>query len=296
MHLLAIILDDLEKLPALLASWREIGVGATLVDSQGGYRVSSWLDRVGLGGINRLLGGQRIHPQRLVLSLILDNDLLEQAVARAEQILEGFHRPKSGILFVLPVGRILGLDKPLTGQAVEEPASPQRRTGGIDPRTTVSEALEILGLEPSVVRPDDPISRVVEVMRFHPSVNVVGVINEEDRLIGLIDTTTLSEILFFLVFPGSFIAELHDRQTVLEFFKRPHDAKTAGDIMQPPEFIHTHDTLYEAFRVLQQRKLEGIPVLDSHNKVTGYIHLIDLMAMYVQDDVKGEGAEDPDDL
>ncbi len=293
MHLLAIILDDLERLPSLLASWREIGVGATLVESQGGFRVAGWLDRVGLGGLNRVLRGQGLHAQRLVLSLIQEDDLLEQAVARAEQILEGFHRPRSGILFVLPVGRILGLDKPLAPEMQDEPIA----TGsGISTSSRVSDALDILGLVPSVVRPEDPISRVVEMMRFHPSVNVVGVVNEEERLIGLIDTATLSETLFFQVFPESFIAELHDRKTVMEFFKRPHDARTAGDIMGPPAFVHTHDTLFDAFRVLQQRKLEGVPVLDSHHKVVGYIHLVELMAMYFEGGEQGSAAEKSDDV
>ncbi|HUF39890.1 MAG TPA: CBS domain-containing protein [Anaerolineales bacterium] len=283
MHLLFIILDDLQRLPDLLAAWRKIGVRATLVTSQGGYRTGNWLDRVGLGGVNRLLSGDHSHGQRLLFSVVKSEALLEQAITEAERVVEGFDRPGSGIVFVMPVTRTLGLDKN------PQPATPEKSSvvspagkPGFDPNTPISRIVDTLGLEPSFVRRNDSLETVVQVMLSHPSVNVVGVVSEEGRLIGLIDMASLSEALFFSVFPESYLAELHDVETVMEFVKRPHGASTAGDIMGEAEFVHRDDTLMKAFKVLQRRKLEGIPVVDEHNRPTGYIHLVEVMEACVR--------------
>ena len=290
MHLLVIILDDLQSLPDLLAAWREIGVRATLLDSQGGFRISNWLDRVGLGGVTRMLQGQQTHDQRLILSVIQGDELLEQAITVAERVLEGFDRPGSGILFVLPVMRTLGLGKKAARAEADEspPVNNGRARLGIDPSTPVSKIVDILGLKPCVVHRNDSLHQVVKVILSDPSINVVAVVSEEDRLVGLIDMTSLSQSLFYHIFPESYLAGLHDLEAVREFVKLPRDASTAGDIMQEAEFVHLDDTLLTAFKVLQKRKLEGIPVVDSHNHPTGYIHMIELMAVCLQMEPSGE--------
>ena len=284
MYLLIIILDDVKRIPDLLAAWRAIGVRATLVNSQGGYRTSSWLDRVGLGGVNRLLQGDHSHEQRLIFSVLEEDDLLELAITEAERVMEGFDRPNSGIVFVLPVMRTLGLGKRAHDTAPAKNRHPgQADRPGFVPGTPIAKIVDTLGLQPSFVRRNDPLEKVVEVMLSHPSVNVVGVVSEEGRLVGLIDMASLSEALFFSIFPESFLAELHDVETVMAFVKRPHhDASTAGDIMQEAEFVRLDDTLMTAFKVLQKRKLEGIPVVDEHNRPTGYIHLVEVMEVCVR--------------
>jgi CBS domain-containing protein len=288
MYLLIIILDDLQHLPDLLAAWRAIGVRATLLNSQGGYRTGSWLDRVGLGGVNRLLQGDNTHRQRLLFSVLEDDDRLERAITVAERVVEGFDRPNSGIVFVLPVVRTLGLGKRAPDRTTTNQSQANRP--GFVPGTPISKIVDTLGLDPSTVRRNDSLENVVEVMLSHPSVNVVGVVTEEGRLVGLIDMATLSEALFFSIFPESFLAELHDVETVMEFVKRPHDASTAGDIMQEAEFIHPDDTLMKAFKVLQRRKLEGIPIVDEHDRPIGYIHLVEVMEACVQGKPREGGA------
>lgn len=288
MHLLIIILDDLDRLPDLLSAWREIGVRTTLVESQGGYRISNWLDRVGLGGFNTLIQGQAHHNQRLLFSVVENDALLEQATTEAERVLEGFDRPGSGVLFVLPVVQALGLAKKNQPET-EEPlltAGPARF--GIDPSTPVSEIVDILDLKPCTVHRNDPLRHVVDVILSDPSINVVAVVSEEGRLVGLIDMASLSQSLFYHVFPESYLAALHDLEAVREFIKLPHDANTAGDIMQEAEYVHLDDSLLTAFKILQRRKLEGIPVVDRHNRPTGYIHMIELMAVCFRQDQSDE--------
>ena len=92
-YLLIVILDDLARLPSLLTAWREIGVGATLIRSQGGYRVASWLERIGLGGLQRFLDQEETgHVQKILMSLVQDEELLNKAIGEAERVVGGFDR------------------------------------------------------------------------------------------------------------------------------------------------------------------------------------------------------------
>ena len=127
----------------------------------------------------------------------------------------------------------------------------------------------------------DPIEKVVQVMLEHPSIKVVAVVSNEEHLVGIIDTAALSEALFFEVFPEAFLTELHDVDQVMDFFKKPHDVRTAADIMEEPAYVHADDSLTTAFRTLRKRKLLCIPVVDKKNHVISYINMLEIMAISV---------------
>ena len=110
-NLLVVILHDTDRLGALLDAWDEVGVpGVTIFSSIGGYQARSWLQKLGLGGLAQIFDSNEV-DQRTLLSLIDNDQLLEKAISTADHIVKGFDRPKSGILFTLPVGKILGLQK-----------------------------------------------------------------------------------------------------------------------------------------------------------------------------------------
>ena len=119
-NLLIIILDDLNRMPALLQALRRIGVpGATILESAGAYRVESWLSRVGLGGLDRMFESREVR-RRTILAAIEEEDLLAQAIAEAEQVMGGFDRPDSGLLLVLPVSQVKGLHKIMPKEPQDE--------------------------------------------------------------------------------------------------------------------------------------------------------------------------------
>ena len=108
-YLLVVILDDLERMPELLEEWQKIGVpGVTILESVGGYRVSTWLSRVGLGALDHLFEAEEVR-RRTLLVAVEDDDLLARAIAEAERVVGGFDRPNSGLLLALPVAQIKGL-------------------------------------------------------------------------------------------------------------------------------------------------------------------------------------------
>jgi len=110
-------------------------------------------------------------------------------------------------------------------------------------------------------------------------VKVVSVVNDENHLVGLIETTTLSESLFFSIFPEAYLSDFRDVDEVFDFVKQPHNVHLAADIMQEPVFVRLDDTLKKAFKVMHKHKLAGVPVVDSQNRVAGYINLLELLAV-----------------
>jgi len=109
--LLIIILHDADHLPELLKAWRRVGVpGATILPSAGGHDTEKHAGRGGLGQFLNLFD-QGKSPQRTVISVIDDPDILEVAIAEADRVVKGFDSPKSGILFTLSLGQVLGLQK-----------------------------------------------------------------------------------------------------------------------------------------------------------------------------------------
>ncbi len=280
-HLLVVILEDLERLPALLKAWKRIGVpGVTLLHSVGGYRAETWLARVGLSGLSRLLERGEI-KQRTLLSLIDDDTLLEKAIAEADEIVEGFDRPHSGILFVLPVSQALGLKKwPAETPHLEtaERAKERALLPHIERSQTVAQLMGILDLTPVVVSVNASIEDIVAAMLQEPDVFVACVVNEEERLVGLIDTITLANAFLLAVFPEEFLGELSELSEVEEFAQRT-GTRRAADIMREPVWVRMDDTVQQAFHVLHKHKLPGIPVVDDHYRVIGYINLLELMGL-----------------
>ncbi|HEX6304897.1 MAG TPA: CBS domain-containing protein [Anaerolineales bacterium] len=279
-HLLVVILEDLSKMPDLMKAWKRIGVpGTTILQSMGGFHAETWLQRLGLGGISRLVDQAEVR-QRTLLSLIEGEDLLELAMAEADEVVGGFDRPHSGILFTLPVGRALGLKKwAQVGETSDQTAEESRfEAGGLRLTTQVSEIMDVLSLEPVVVSPEASLDEVVTELLSHPNVQVVCVQNEAKHLVGLIEVTKLSNALFQEVFPEEFLGELTDLEEVLQYADRTKIHR-AADIMQNPVYVRLQDNIQEAFHLVHQRGLPGIPVVDEQYHIIGYINLLELMAV-----------------
>lgn len=281
-HLLVVILNDLSHLPELMKAWRKVGVpGVTILDSLGGYRAENWLKRIGFRGFGWLLDSG-VYGQRTLLSLIEGEELLEQAIAEADRVVGGFDSPHSGILFTIPVGQSIGLKKwnQVSGQPQKKPeATPlKKEQQALEEISRVADLVEVLRLAPAVVKPDASLTEVVEQLVSHPSVQVVCVVNEQDRLIGLIDVMTLANALLMAIFPEEFLGDLKGLEDVLNLADQSR-VRTAGDIMNEPAYLQLQDSLKTAFHQLHRRKLPGLPVVDQQYRLVGYINLLELIVV-----------------
>jgi CBS domain-containing protein len=290
-NLLIIILDDLTRMSDLLQALRRIGVpGVTILESAGAYRVESWLSRVGFGGLDRLFESREIR-RRTLLVAIKDDDLLAQAVAEAERVVEGFDRPDSGLLLVLPVSQVKGLHKVLP-KTSEEGLPPAVYPNWVVLRDKpVEEAAAILDLEPTIVGPDTPLDETARLMLTHPNVHVVCVVANDGRLLGLLGLRALADDIFFHIMPEEFLREIHDLDEAMEFAERSR-MRTAADAMRDPVWVKQGETIKDAFERMHEHRLSGLPVVDERYHVVGYINLLELIVLCCEPDEESNEMED----
>ena len=291
-NLLIIILDDLAHLPDLLEAFRSIGVpGVTILESAGAYRVESWLSRVGFGGLDRLFESREVR-RRTLLAAIESDDLLAQAVAEAERVVGGFDRPDSGLLLVMPVSQVKGLHKVLPKPA-EELLPPAVYPDWMAIRDKpVEEAVAILNLEPTIVRPDTPLDETARLMQTHPNVHVACVVADDGRLIGLLGLRALADDIFFHIMPEEFLREIHDLEEAMEFAERTR-MRTASDAMRDPVWVKKGETVKNAFERMHEHRLSGLPVVDDRYHVVGYINLLELITLCCESDEESSEKEAP---
>ncbi len=288
-NLMIVILDDLACLPDLIQEWRKIGVpGATILESAGAFRMESWLERVGLGNLDRLFESKEVR-RRTLLAAIEDDELLERAVAEAERVMGGFDRPDSGLLLVLPVTQVKGLKKVMQKppQVVLPPAV--LPNFGFLRNTPVEEVVAVLNLQPTIVSLDTPLDEIAQAMLTHPRVHVACVVADDDRLVGLIHLRALADDIFFHILPEEFLSEISDLDEAMEFANRSH-MRTAADAMQDPIWVKQGETVKDAFKRMHENDLAGLPVVNDLYHVVGYINLLELLAicMKQEDEMSGE--------
>ena len=289
-NLLIIILDDLTRLSDLLEAFRRIGVpGVTILESAGAYRVESWLSRVGFSGLDRLFESHEVR-RRTLLAAVESDDLLAQAVAEAERVVGGFDRPDSGLLLVLPVSQVKGLKKVLPKPS-EESLPPAVYPNWMALRDKpVEEAVAILNLEPTIVRPDTPLNETARLMLTHPRVHVVCVVADDGRLVGLLGLRALADDIFFHIMPEEFLKEISDLEEAMEYAERTR-MRTASDAMCDPVWVKHGETVKDAFERMHEHRLSGLPVVDERYHVVGYINLLELIALCCDPDEENSERE-----
>lgn len=292
-HLLIVILDDLGRLPALLQTWQAIGLpGATILESAGAFRTTSWLRRVGLGALDRLFEAEEVR-RRTLLMAVEDDVLLEQAIAEAERVVGGFDRPDSGLLLVLPVAQVRGLRKVQPKPREEQLHRGARAEWMIHRDTPVEQITQITELHPALVKPEMTLHEVARSIPAYPRVQVVCVVNDEGRLIGILDLGTLADDLFFHIMPEEILSEVTDLDHVLKFAEKSK-MRTVADAMKEPVWVKRGETVKDAMRRMHDHGLAGLPVVDHRYHVVGYINLLELMAVCLDSEGCAAGvAESP---
>lgn len=290
-HLLIVVVHDLQRLPQLLRVWQDIGVpGATILTSTGAYR-ATWLSRIGLGVLERRSEDEEA-GQRTLLVAIEGEELLARAIAEAERVMDGFDRPHSGLLLVLPVHQVRGLHK------VQAKPIPESLPDAVQPEwvvrrdTRIAQVLSILSLEPTLVHPDASLQEVARSMCLRHNTHLACVVDENGRLVGVLDLQTLADDLFFYITPEEFLTEITDLDEMMRFAQRS-GVRLARDAMQKPVWVKPTDTVKDAFRRMHDHHLPGLPVVDDSYRVIGYINLLGLIASCTDgSQQEGQGQEE----
>ena len=112
--LVVLVLDDIQLCPAVMDAWQQAGAsGVTILESSGLHRQrqQGLRDDVGLiPSLQSLLARQEYH-HRTLFSVVPDEETVERIIQATEAIVGDLHQPYTGILFVVPLARVVGLPK-----------------------------------------------------------------------------------------------------------------------------------------------------------------------------------------
>lgn len=112
-HLIVFVLDCMEECPNILDAWEQAGApGATILESSGVARMKAALrdDLPPLPSLRDLLSSRETH-HRTIFTVVEDDDTLERVIVATQATVGDLSKPNTGILFVVPVTRVLGLVK-----------------------------------------------------------------------------------------------------------------------------------------------------------------------------------------
>ncbi len=147
--------------------------------------------------------------------------------------------------------------------------------------TPVSVCQGILAIDPILVRPEDDIFSVLHRSVAQPATRLIGVVDPAGRLIGILPILRLAEAVVARVSPASLMTDIADVADVARF-GHAVESRTARDAMLPPASIRGEATVDEAFRVMHQRHLSGLYVVDADGRPTGYLDLLELALRYAE--------------
>ena len=114
MHILFLVLNEIEYLDDILSAFVEAGVkGATILDSQGmASAIASNSDRqIPLfGSLKSFLDSSRPY-NKTVFTVVESQELLDKAIDAINSVVGDICKPGIGLMFTVPVGNIYGLPK-----------------------------------------------------------------------------------------------------------------------------------------------------------------------------------------
>jgi nitrogen regulatory protein PII len=106
-RLLVIVINDRERLDEILTGFVELGVtGATIINTEGMGRILSDVIPV-FAGLQAAAGTAR--PENVTILSIVAEDRVDAVLALVKHVCGDLDAPSTGIAFVLPVMRVVGL-------------------------------------------------------------------------------------------------------------------------------------------------------------------------------------------
>ncbi len=112
--LVVLVLDDIQQCTPVMEAWAQAGAGGvTILESSGLHRQRKGAVRDDLGlmpSLQSLLARQEYH-HRTLFSVVPDEATVDRVIEATERIVGDLSQPYTGILFVVPVARVVGLPK-----------------------------------------------------------------------------------------------------------------------------------------------------------------------------------------
>jgi nitrogen regulatory protein PII len=111
-HMVLLIVNNIEQSPAVLDAWESIEVpGITILESTGlgAMRQAGIRDDLPMMPSLTDLLRTKEHRHRTIFTVVEDEETVERIIDATQEILGDLNQPRNGVLFVLPVSRVVGL-------------------------------------------------------------------------------------------------------------------------------------------------------------------------------------------
>lgn len=151
---------------------------------------------------------------------------------------------------------------------------------GVGARTPVAAAERLLAIEPVLIAPHDHLDVVIRRAGAAPATRVLGVVDAAGVLVGVVSSHDLVASIVGRLAPGSLLTEVRDAEGVGEF-ERFVEATVVADLMRPPAALPETATMAEAFRLMHERQLSGVYVVDAAGRPIAYVDGLELAAAVV---------------
>jgi CBS domain-containing protein len=163
---------------------------------------------------------------------------------------------------------------------------------GLARNTPVADCVGLLAIEPLLVAPTTDVVEVLHRAAAQPQTRIVGVVDELGRLVGTLPILRLAEAVIARVTPEALMAGLGGLDDVA-WFGHAVETREARDAMLPPASIAPTATVGDAFRIMHQRRISGLYVVDADGRPTGYLDLLELAEVYVRALVEADEGTGP---
>lgn len=148
-------------------------------------------------------------------------------------------------------------------------------------KSPVSACEGLLAIGPLVVPAGEDLETVARRAMAQPSTRVIGVVDGSGRLVGILPILRVIEDVVARVAPETLLSDIHDVEDVARF-SHAVEARTASDAMMPPASVVPTATVDDAFRLMHQRRLSGLYIVDGEGRPTGYLDMLELAVRYLE--------------
>ncbi len=111
-HMVMLVLDDVNQCTPIVDAWEEAGVGGiTIFESTGLGRIRGNVQKNNLSIMPSLLSVMRSREERhrTMFTVVDSDEMVDKLIEITQSFIGDMMRPNKGVIFVMPVSRVVGL-------------------------------------------------------------------------------------------------------------------------------------------------------------------------------------------
>ncbi len=138
----------------------------------------------------------------------------------------------------------------------------------------VRDIRNLITQEASIVHRDDSLLKVAKKIVEDPKTRAVYVVDDNEKLVGIIPVIELVQYLYSEYIPQEYI--LYRFPILLSGKPR------AGDIMLPPVYVHDDEKITDAFIKMFKNNLKELPVVDENMHIIGDLNILEMIVAWIE--------------